>query len=161
MARTNQENLEFAGRLKQALKRFPKRVETPSELVLQFNLVYQGDPVTNQAAQKWLTGNSRPSPDKIKTLAQMCKVSEQWLRYGIPEIRPSALRLVSVTKVRQEVPPYTQPQPQTQSVLPGEAQLLTRYRTLSEHQRRLVADLVEQLALDWEMWHDPDGPVSK
>jgi hypothetical protein len=145
MAR-NQENLAFADRLKQALKRSAKRMETPSELALQFNLNHLGSQVTNQAVQKWLTGSSKPSPDKIETLALMCKVSAQWLRYGIPEARPSAPRPASV---RAQGGLQNAPSP-------DEALLLARFRVLSAHQRKLVSDLVEQLALDWEMWSDAD-----
>lgn len=142
MARTP-DNLAFAQRLKQALKRSPKKIETPSELALQFNLNHPGNQITNQAAQKWLAGDNKPSPDKIETLAAMLNVSVQWLRYGIPESRP-AQRGQSSTKAATN----------NDAATPTESQLLGRYRLLSEHQQGLITDLIEQLALDREMWEE-------
>jgi len=142
MART-QDNLAFAGRLKQALKRSPKKIETPSELALQFNLSHQGSQITNQAAQKWMAGDNKPSPDKIETLATMLDVSAQWLRYGIPESRAAQRGSSSHrTATNQDIPTAT------------EMQLLDHYRLLSEHQQNLVADLIEQLALERKVWSD-------
>ena len=66
--RSMDEKREFADRLKQALKRGPKKIKTPSELALQFGL--RGKSVTAQAAQKWLTGAAMPTPDKIAAKAR-------------------------------------------------------------------------------------------
>lgn len=140
MARTP-EKMAFADRLKQALTRSPKRIQTPSELALQFNLVHSGGQITNQAAQKWLSGENRPSPDKIETLAKMLNVSCQWLRYGIPEQRTADKRSGEAAETEDAKNPTA-----------DELRLLGRYRRLSAHQRELVADLVEQLALTEEMW---------
>ena len=142
MARTP-DNLAFANRLKQALKRSPKKIETPSELALQFNLNHSGNQITNQAAQKWMVGDNKPSADKIETLAAMLSVSVQWLRYGIPETRPTQRGSSSAKAATKRDAPA-----------PAELALLDRYRVLSEHQQGLVADLIEQLALDREMWNE-------
>lgn len=139
MARTP-DKLAFAERLKQALKLSPKKVDTPAELALQFNLNHAGDQITNQAAQKWLVGDNKPSPDKIETLAKMLNVSHQWLRYGIAESRPTegqSSQAIDIKTVR----------PTAEELL-----LLGRYRQLSEHQQELIADLVDQLALGAQMW---------
>lgn len=136
MAR-NPDNQAFAERLKQALTRGPRKIDSPSELALQFNLSHPGSQITNQAAQKWLSGASQPTPDKIDTLAAMLNVSAQWLRYGIPEARPTA-------KLQDTELPDT--------LTPGDQRLLQRFRLLSEHQKHLVTELVEQLALDRDMW---------
>lgn len=150
MAR-NEETLAFAQRLRQALGRSAKRIETPAELALQFNLHHTGSQITNQAAQKWLAGASRPSPEKFATLAKMLDVSAQWLRYGIPETRPDTSRSTPVASTdRQPTAP--------------ELALLSRYRLLTAYQQDLIADLIEQLALDREMWASPaqtgDAPTS-
>ena len=139
MAKT-QESLAFSQRLRQVLKRSPKKITTPSELALQFNLHHQGGQVTNQAAQKWMAGETKPTADKIETLAAMFSVSAQWLRYGIPE-----------TKTARK--PVSQGLPAKRDALsPLELKMLSRFQLLSEYQRELVVDLVEQLALDREMW---------
>jgi len=140
------DNQAFAARLKQALKRGPKRIDSPSELALQFNLNHPGSQITNQAAQKWLAGLTKPTPDKIQTLAAMLNVSAQWLRYGIPEARPA-------------VAPATTAELRLESLTPSDVTLLQHYHRLSEHQQRLIADLVEQLALDRAMWvTSPEDP---
>lgn len=140
MARTD-DNLAFAQRLKQALKRSSKKIETPSELALQFNLQHRGAQITNQAAQKWMAGDNKPSPDKIETLATMLNVSPQWLRYGIPEQRPAHQSPSLQKDATDRVAPTQE-----------ELRLLARFRLLSEHQRHLVVELIEQFALDREMW---------
>ncbi|MDR0528549.1 MAG: hypothetical protein LBG69_02920 [Zoogloeaceae bacterium] len=135
----NSETLAFSERLKQALTRAAKKIRTPSELALQFNLHHAGQQITNQAAQKWLTGASKPTREKIETLARLCKVSAQWLRYGVPEnpARPA-------TNSGEE------------AKLPrAEAELLRSFRTLSAHQQTLITELVTQLALAWETGEKP------
>ena len=105
----NPETQAFAGRLRQALTRSPQQIRTPSELALHFNLNH-GKQVTNQAVQKWLAGHSKPSPEKMETLARLCHVSAQWLCYGIPDA--------------------------PDDLLPAEQMLLERFRSLSLHQRK-------------------------
>lgn len=123
MARTP-DKLALAERLRLALGRSAQRIGTPTELALQFNLRYPGKSVSNQAVQKWLSGDNRPTPDKIEMLADMLNVSPLWLRYGIeqgptgaPRIAPQApindpnddeLRLIG--RYRQ-LTPYPAPTP--------------------------------------------------
>ena len=132
MAKTP-EKQAFSERLKQALKRSPKRIETPTELATQFNLNYAGKSVTNQAVQKWFSGENRPAPDKIETLAQMLNVSYTWLRYGITDVRST-----KSGKSRPEASDEIIPTPE-------ELQWIRQYRRLSAHQQGLINDLVEQL----------------
>lgn len=138
---THDEKQAFAARLNLALKRSRKKISTPSELAVQFNLHYRGDPISPQAVQKWMSGQNRPSPDKIETLAAMLTVSNQWLRFGIPEAIP-ATRRPSSSK------------PATKHVVPTQAEvlLINRLRSLPEHQQHLVIEIVEQFALQQEMW---------
>jgi len=136
------DNVAFSRRLKQALKRSDKKISSPSELALQFNLRHRGTQITNQAAQKWMTGANRPTPDKIVTLAVLLNVSAQWLRYGIPEIHVSNRQsLLLNADARGKCSPT-----------PEEFQLLLRIRRMPEHQRTLILDIVEQFALQQEMW---------
>ena len=137
----NPETLAFSKRLNQALTRCTRPIRTPSELALYFNLHHDGQQVTHQSAQKWLDGRSKPTPEKIETLARLCRVSPQWLRYGIPE-----------TPVVSMGAPVIVP-----GLLPAEQTLLERFRSLSAYQRQLVGDLVAQLALDWAMGRKADS----
>lgn len=133
MARTP-DKLAFAERLRLALGRSAQRIATPTELALQFNLRYPGKSVTNQAVQKWVSGENRPTPDKIELLASMLNVSALWLRYGV------------------EQGPAGQPQLSTQAPVTDpneeELRLVGRYRQLSPYQRTLVSGVIEQLALN-------------
>ena len=128
----------FTKRLKLALKRSNKKISTPAELALQFNLRHRNDPITAQAAQKWMTGKSKPTSDKTETLAKWLEVSPHWLRYGSPN-GEQAIPVVRQTK--------TQP---TSALSEVEVGLISQYRQLSDHQRALIADLVEQLAAEWK-----------
>lgn len=139
MAR-NQDNLEFSERLHQALTRLPQRADTATKLAIEFNLVHH-EPVTNQAVQKWLSGQSKPSRDKIETLARMCGVSVQWLRFGIPESR--------------SVPSQSSPQAATnqEARTRSEQQLLENFRLLTQVQQELLSGMAEQLAINHRIWN--------
>ena len=137
------EKTEFAERLKIALKRTPKSIQTATQLAHEFNLRHQNEPITPQAAQKWLSGASMPTSDKLQTLADWLNVSAHWLRNGPPPLAPKK--------------PGTKRPGQASSkgeLSEKEARLLSRLRLLSEHQAFLVAELVEQLALEREIWAD-------
>lgn len=137
---TPDEKKDFASRLKQALTRSSKKIESPSELALQFNLRHPSEPVSAQAAHKWLTGKAMPTADKIETLAEWLGVPVQWLRFGIPET------------VRPKRKPAKGGKGEIGLLAPDEAELIGRLRAMPEIQRKLVMDLVEQLTLDGEMW---------
>ncbi|MDB0573865.1 transcriptional regulator [Ralstonia solanacearum] len=136
------EKKAFAARLKQALKRSSKRIETASELAIQFNLRHPAEPITPQAAQKWLTGSARPTVDKIKTLAAWLDVSEQWLRFGVTDMK----------RPRQP----GQPKNGDETITPtkDELELVGRLRRLSAYRRQLIEGVIEQFSLDQEIWKD-------
>jgi transcriptional regulator with XRE-family HTH domain len=143
MPTNHDEKLAFSNRLKLALKRSKKKVETPADLALQFNLRHRSDPITPQAAQKWITGKSLPTPDKIETLATWLNISAQWLRYGIPEAKPakSSKPLSKTSATKHDAPNAT------------ELKLLLRIRNLPESRRELIVELVEQFSIEQEIWH--------
>jgi len=133
----------FAERLKTALKRLPKSIETATELAHEFNLKHQNEPITPQAAQRWLKGTAFPTPDKLQTLADWLNVSAHWLKNGPP---PPAKKTLTGKR--------------SQSAQPGqltekETRILTKLRSLSEHQVFIVAELIDQLALEREIWAEP------
>jgi transcriptional regulator with XRE-family HTH domain len=103
-----------------------------------------GEPITTQAAQKWLTGQAFPTIDKIATLAAWLNVSLQWLRFGIADDRPpaSAARKASKAKVTVLSPS------------PEELKLLEALRAMPEQRRELVLGIVQQFALEQEMWRE-------
>ena len=135
------EKQAFATRLQLALKRAPKAIRTPTELALQFNLKHPNDPISPQAAQKWMTGKATPTADKLATLAALLRVSPLWLRHGIADKRETVKSKAKTTLGSGET-----------KLTASEIQLLERLRALPESRRRLVEDLVEQFWLDQEMW---------
>src|SRR3954470_24373759 len=83
----------FSKRLRESLKRAQPAAEGPAAVAREFNLRYEGTPVTVQAVRKWASGRALPSQDKISALALWLEVSPQWLRSGGRETAPArALR---------------------------------------------------------------------
>ncbi len=134
----------FSERLKLALSRLPKSVRTAAELAHNFNLKHPNEPVTPQAATKWLNGTAVPTKDKIETLAQWLHTDPHWLNYGSSTQRPKRAQIGKKAGSGHFGP-----------ISDKEAKLLMKVRLLSEHQAELVGDLVSQLALDREVWGDP------
>lgn len=128
----------FAARLRQALKRSPKKITTAAELAVQFSLRHPDAAITTQSAHKWLTGKTRPTPDKLKTLAIWLDVSPTWLLYGVAD-KPQA-RTQAKTSDRAVVP------------TPKELELIEKIRSLPESRRLLVQEIVEMCVLDAEVW---------
>lgn len=72
----------FSERLKVALKNAGHRVDSPTTLVRAFNKRFAGNPVSVNAARKWLYGEAIPGQDKIRTLAEWLGVTTEYLRFG-------------------------------------------------------------------------------
>lgn len=135
------DKIAFTKRLKLALKRSNKKITTPAELALQFNLRHPNESVSPQAAQKWLTGKAKPTADKIATLADWLTVSPHWLTFG------SAAGEQLMPAMRQ-----TETHPSTPAALTdAELNLIAHIRRLSPHPQTLIAELVEQLAAEWKV----------
>ena len=76
-----QERREFSERLKRALLNAHYYPNSPTKLAREFNLRFDGKPVTIHAVRKWLIGESIPTQDKIRCLATWLCVSSSWLRF--------------------------------------------------------------------------------
>jgi|CXWL01.1.fsa_nt_gi transcriptional regulator with XRE-family HTH domain len=138
------EKLDFSKRLMLALKRSHKPVGGAVELALQFNLRHPHDSITPQSAHKWLTGKSKPTADKIETLASWLNVSAHWLRYGSPnDVKQKPSTGTRRIKMQAE---------KDGSINEMETKLIMQFRRLSTHQRHLIAELTEQLAAEQEIW---------
>jgi transcriptional regulator with XRE-family HTH domain len=72
----------FSQRLQQALKGAHYSPDSPTQLAREFNLRFDGPPVTVHAARKWLVGESIPTQEKLRTMASWLGVSAEWLRFG-------------------------------------------------------------------------------
>ena len=80
---TESDRIKFSKRLNLALQSLPNQPLTTAQIATQFNLRYSKEPVSPQAIHKWLTGQSFPTADKIRTLSGWLNVSYEWLRYGV------------------------------------------------------------------------------
>lgn len=122
------EKQDFSKRLKEAMRRARVDAASPTRIAREFNLRYDGDPVTTQAARKWLSGQSLPSQDKIRVLAGWLGVPAQWLRFG--ETERGEERPVSA--VRQETPPY-----RTDHAWVGK-----KFEQLDEPHKKMIVEMV-------------------
>ena len=118
----------FSKRLREALKRAQPAAEGPAALAREFNLRYEGTPVTLQAVRKWVGGRALPSQDKIRALALWLEVSPQWLRYGEGEA-------TSARTLRQESASYRA----------DSAWVSKKYEALNDGHKKMVAELVVAL----------------
>lgn len=139
---TNEEKAAFSKRLSLALRRSKEPVHGATELALRFNLRHRGNAISAQTAHKWLSGRAIPTNDKLSTLAEWLNVSEHWLHYGPPPVKP-----LHIGEPRQ---PYGtaaaaksagKPSPEAIS-------LALKIQALPPHRRYLVEELVEQLQED-------------
>jgi transcriptional regulator with XRE-family HTH domain len=76
------ERESFSERLQQALRNADYSPESPTQLAREFNVRFEGRPITVHAARKWLVGEAIPTQEKLRTLAHWLGVPAEWLRFG-------------------------------------------------------------------------------
>ncbi|QNA87364.1 hypothetical protein G4G28_00775 [Massilia sp. Dwa41.01b] len=79
------ERESFSERLQQALKNAHYSPDSPTRLAREFNIRFEGRPITVHAARKWLVGEAIPTQEKLRMIAQWLGVPADWLRFGGPE----------------------------------------------------------------------------
>jgi transcriptional regulator with XRE-family HTH domain len=79
---STKERLEFSQRLQQVLQNADYAPDSPTQLAREFNIRFNGAPITVHAARKWLLGEAIPTQEKLRALAQWLAVSAEWLRFG-------------------------------------------------------------------------------
>jgi transcriptional regulator with XRE-family HTH domain len=122
-----QEKQEFSKRLRDSLKRAQVHARGAAAVAREFNLRYDGTPVTAQAARKWLTGAALPSQDKMRALSLWLDVSLHWLRFGDEAGQPRASSVLRQTGASYRV----------------DANWLARkYDALNEAHKRMVVELL-------------------
>jgi transcriptional regulator with XRE-family HTH domain len=72
----------FSERLQQALKNAQYSPDSPTRLAREFNIRFEGRPITVHAARKWLVGEAIPTQEKLRMIAQWLGVPADWLRFG-------------------------------------------------------------------------------
>ena len=121
----NDEKQGFSRRLRESLKRAGAEAGGAAALAREFNLRYDGTPVTVQAVRKWISGDALPSQDKMRSLALWLEVSPQWLRYGEGDTPPAARAL------RQEPAAYRA----------DPAWLARKYEGLNDAHKKMIVEL--------------------
>lgn len=86
------EKAAFGKRLTRLLSEAEIGIASPTNVAREFNRRYTGEPVTAQAVRKWMTGESIPAGDKIRTLSKWLKASPHWLHYGENEKSTGVLK---------------------------------------------------------------------
>jgi transcriptional regulator with XRE-family HTH domain len=82
---SSNERESFSQRLQQALKNAHYSPDSPTRLAREFNIRFDGRPITVHAARKWLVGEAIPTQEKLRMIAQWLGVPAEWLRFGGPE----------------------------------------------------------------------------
>lgn len=124
------EKLSFSRRFKEAMRKARSDSESPTKIAREFNLRFDGDPVTAQAVRKWLDGRALPSQDKVRALAAWLEVSPQWLRFGGGEDRKDGHALA-----RQETAGYSV----------DHAWVAKKFELLGEQHKKMVLEMVRAL----------------
>ena len=78
----------FSERLQLALKNADYSPDSPTQLAREFNIRFEGRPITVHAARKWLVGEAIPTQEKLRTLANWLGVPAEWLRFGAGPAHP-------------------------------------------------------------------------
>ena len=76
-----EERAEFSARLILALEKANKSTRIV-DVWREFNALNAHAPVSHVAARKWVLGQSLPTQEKLRTLADWLGVSVAWLRFG-------------------------------------------------------------------------------
>lgn len=79
---SSNERESFSERLQQALKNAHYSPDSPTRLAREFNIRFEGRPITVHAARKWLVGEAIPTQEKLRMIAQWLGVPAEWLRFG-------------------------------------------------------------------------------
>ena len=82
---SSNERESFSVRLQQALKDAHYTPDSPTRLAREFNIRFDGRPITVHAARKWLVGEAIPTQEKLRMIAQWLGVPAEWLRFGGPD----------------------------------------------------------------------------
>lgn len=76
------ERNKFSERLQQALRNAEYSPDSPTQLAREFNVRFDGRPITVHAARKWIVGEAIPTQEKVRTLSEWLGVPTEWLRFG-------------------------------------------------------------------------------
>ena len=129
------ERESFSERLQQALKNAHYSPDSPTRLAREFNIRFEGRPITVHAARKWLVGEAIPTQEKLRMIAQWLGVPADWLRFGGAE--PAGDQIDGNASARFES---------------ADVKLIADLQRLDEHHRQLAREFIRMLV---RMNHQP------
>lgn len=121
------ERESFSERLQQALRNAHYSPDSPTRLAREFNIRFEGRPITVHAARKWLVGEAIPTQEKLRMIAQWLGVPADWLRFGGDSGTPDG---DGATTPRFES---------------ADVKLIADLQRLDEHHRQLAREFIRML----------------
>jgi transcriptional regulator with XRE-family HTH domain len=123
------ERESFSERLQQALKNAHYSPDSPTRLAREFNIRFDGRPITVHAARKWIVGEAIPTQEKLRTLAMWLGVPADWLRFGGSELgAPAADSPQMLARFES-----------------ADVKLIADLQRLDEHHRQVVREFIRML----------------
>ena len=122
------ERESFSERLQQALKNAHYSPDSPTRLAREFNIRFEGRPITVHAARKWLVGEAIPTQEKLRMIAQWLGVPADWLRFGGPESPGEAADTGGAARFES-----------------ADVKLIADLQRLDEHHRQLAREFIRML----------------
>ncbi len=122
------ERESFSERLQQALKNAHYSPDSPTRLAREFNIRFEGRPITVHAARKWLVGEAIPTQEKLRMIAQWLGVPADWLRFGGPESHGEPTDTGAAARFES-----------------ADVKLIADLQRLDEHHRQLAREFIRML----------------
>ena len=126
---STKERLDFSQRLQQVLQAAEYAPDSPTQLAREFNIRFDGSPITVHAARKWLLGEAIPTQEKLRALAHWLGVSTEWLRFGGESAAP-----IGPAAARQD-----------KRLDPRDLSIIENLQRLDDKHRQIVHNLIRQL----------------
>lgn len=127
---SSNERESFSQRLQLALRNAHYSPDSPTRLAREFNIRFEGRPITVHAARKWLVGEAIPTQEKLRMIAQWLGVPAEWLRFGGPEQAPEGGGDGGGANARFES---------------ADVKLIADLQRLDEHHRQLAREFIRML----------------
>ncbi|MFD2365013.1 hypothetical protein [Pseudoduganella sp. GCM10020061] len=125
---SSNERESFSERLQLALRNAHYSPDSPTRLAREFNIRFEGRPITVHAARKWLVGEAIPTQEKLRMIAQWLGVPAEWLRFGGPEQAPEGGEGSANARFES-----------------ADVKLIADLQRLDEHHRQLAREFIRML----------------
>lgn len=127
---SSNERESFSERLQTALKNAHYSPDSPTRLAREFNIRFDGRPITVHAARKWLVGEAIPTQEKLRMIAHWLGVPAEWLRFGGTDGGAGGLGEPSNGTARFES---------------ADVKLIADLQRLDEHHRQIAREFIRML----------------